>query len=74
MVLQQVILKKNMNVKRNEKTAFLIEFFLFFPLAITNPKVPPGTSDSIKRFNFDYSYWSHDVSKMNHPPVLRFKV
>lgn len=28
--------------------------------AITNPKVPPGTSDSIKRFNFDYSYWSHD--------------
>lgn len=30
--------------------------------AITNPKVPPGTSDSVKRFNFDYSYWSHDVS------------
>lgn len=30
--------------------------------AITNPKVPPGTADSIKRFNFDYSYWSHDVS------------
>lgn len=27
---------------------------------ITNPKVPPGTSDSIKRFNYDYSYWSHD--------------
>lgn len=30
--------------------------------AITNPKVPPGTADSVKRFNFDYSYWSHDVS------------
>lgn len=30
--------------------------------AITNPKVPPGSSDAIKRFNFDYSYWSHDVS------------
>lgn len=30
--------------------------------AITNPKVPPGTSDSVKRFNFDYSYWSHNVS------------
>lgn len=30
--------------------------------AITNPKVPSGTSDSVKRFNFDYSYWSHDVS------------
>ncbi|XP_052839409.1 kinesin-like protein unc-104 isoform X3 [Drosophila gunungcola] len=28
--------------------------------AITNPKVPPNTSDSVKRFNFDYSYWSHD--------------
>lgn len=30
--------------------------------AITNPKVPPGTADSVKRFNYDYSYWSHDVS------------
>lgn len=28
--------------------------------AIINPKVPPGTNDSVKRFNFDYSYWSHD--------------
>ncbi|XP_062559916.1 kinesin-like protein unc-104 isoform X3 [Armigeres subalbatus] len=27
---------------------------------ITNPKVPPGTSESVKRFNYDYSYWSHD--------------
>lgn len=31
--------------------------------AITNPKVPPGTSDSVKRFNYDYSYSSHDVSR-----------
>lgn len=30
--------------------------------AITNPKVKPGTADSVKSFNFDYSYWSHDVS------------
>lgn len=30
--------------------------------AITNPKLPPGTADATKRFNFDYSYWSHDVS------------
>lgn len=30
--------------------------------AITNPKVPPGTADSVKRFNYDYSYMSHDVS------------
>ncbi|XP_055706371.1 kinesin-like protein unc-104 isoform X3 [Phlebotomus papatasi] len=28
--------------------------------SIVNPKVPPGTNDSVKRFNFDYSYWSHD--------------
>ena len=28
---------------------------------ITNPKLPPGTADAAKRFNFDYSYWSHDV-------------
>lgn len=28
--------------------------------SITNPKVPPGTNDSIKRFNFDYSYCSID--------------
>jgi kinesin family member 1 len=32
--------------------------------AITNPKVPPGTADATKRFNFDYSYWSADVSLM----------
>lgn len=28
---------------------------------ITNPKVPPNSADAVKRFNFDYSYWSHDV-------------
>lgn len=33
-----------------------------FFVAITNPKVPPNSSESVKRFNFDYSYWSHDVS------------
>lgn len=30
--------------------------------AITNPKVPLSSNESVKRFNFDYSYWSHDVS------------
>lgn len=40
----------------------LFGFPIFFT-AITNPKVPPGTADSVKRFNFDYSYWSHDVSE-----------
>ncbi|XP_055384645.1 kinesin-like protein unc-104 isoform X2 [Condylostylus longicornis] len=28
--------------------------------AITNPKVPPNSNEAVKRFNFDYSYWSHD--------------
>ncbi|XP_039953577.1 kinesin-like protein unc-104 isoform X2 [Bactrocera tryoni] len=28
--------------------------------AITNPKVPINSSEAIKSFNFDYSYWSHD--------------
>jgi kinesin family member 1 len=28
---------------------------------ITNPKVA-FSEDAVKRFNFDYSYWSHDVS------------
>lgn len=31
---------------------------------ITNPKVAL-TDDAVKRFNFDYSYWSHDVSEFN---------
>ena len=29
---------------------------------ITNPKVPVGAKDSTKSFNFDFSYWSHNVS------------
>lgn len=40
--------------------------------AITNPKVPPGTADSVKRFNFDYSYWSHDVSCLFHIIMLLY--
>ncbi|XP_052751103.1 kinesin-like protein unc-104 isoform X3 [Galleria mellonella] len=27
---------------------------------IQNPKAPPGTKDSAKSFNFDFSYWSHN--------------
>lgn len=27
---------------------------------IRNPKVPPNSSEAIKQFNFDYSYWSHN--------------
>ncbi|XP_068217159.1 kinesin-like protein unc-104 isoform X4 [Palaemon carinicauda] len=30
--------------------------------SITNPKAPPGSKDATKSFNFDYSYWSHDVN------------
>ncbi|XP_073962164.1 kinesin family member unc-104 isoform X3 [Choristoneura fumiferana] len=29
---------------------------------ITNPKVPEGTKDAAKSFNFDFSYWSHNPS------------
>ncbi|KAL0275192.1 UNVERIFIED_CONTAM: hypothetical protein PYX00_003130 [Menopon gallinae] len=28
--------------------------------SITNPKMPPGTKEAVKSFNYDYSYWSHD--------------
>ncbi|KAM7343211.1 kinesin family member unc-104 isoform 9-T11 [Cochliomyia hominivorax] len=38
----------------------IIEMFDGTTTAITNPKVPPNSSEAIKRFNFDYSYWSHD--------------
>lgn len=34
--------------------------------------MPAGTSDSIKRFNFDYSYWSHDVCIMKFPIVFLY--
>lgn len=33
-----------------------------FAAAITNPKAEPNTKDAQKSFNFDYSYWSHEVS------------
>ncbi|KAK8750322.1 hypothetical protein OTU49_014780 [Cherax quadricarinatus] len=33
--------------------------------SITNPKAPPGSKDASKNFNFDYSYWSHDVHDSN---------
>ncbi|XP_049875980.1 kinesin-like protein unc-104 isoform X10 [Pectinophora gossypiella] len=29
---------------------------------IVNPKAPPGSKDSAKSFNFDFSYWSHNPS------------
>ncbi|XP_042232054.1 kinesin-like protein unc-104 isoform X1 [Homarus americanus] len=33
--------------------------------SITNPKVPPGSKEASKNFNFDYSYWSHNVNDRN---------
>jgi kinesin family member 1 len=51
----------NREISRDSKC--IIEMF-DNTTAITNPKVPPGTVDSVKTFNFDYSYWSHDVSKI----------
>ncbi|XP_061396859.1 kinesin-like protein unc-104 [Musca vetustissima] len=38
----------------------IIEMFDNTTTAITNPKVPPNSADAVKRFNFDYSYWSHN--------------
>ncbi|XP_066994575.1 kinesin-like protein unc-104 [Anabrus simplex] len=32
---------------------------------IVNPKVPPGSKDATKSFNYDYSYWSHNASDPN---------
>ncbi|XP_022255004.1 kinesin-like protein unc-104 isoform X4 [Limulus polyphemus] len=32
---------------------------------IINPKLPQGTKDATKSFNFDYSYWSHDHQDPN---------
>ena len=48
----------------NYACKFMNDFFqnyVLFPV-ITNPKVAVGAKDSTKAFNFDFSYWSHDVS------------
>jgi len=34
----------------------------FYIIAIVNPKATPGSKDAIKSFNYDYSYFSMDVS------------
>ncbi|XP_076634867.1 kinesin family member unc-104 isoform X4 [Colletes latitarsis] len=34
--------------------------------SILNPKVPPGTKDAIKSFNYDYSYFSMDPNDVNY--------
>lgn len=39
---------------------------MYYVTAIANPKAPPGTKDAIKSFNYDYSYYSHDVSMTGH--------
>lgn len=36
--------------------------YIFSVAAICNPKAPVGTKDAIKSFNYDYSYFSMDVS------------
>jgi len=38
---------------------------------ITNPKAPPGSKEAVKPFNFDYSYWSHDVSPFYQKTVYK---
>jgi hypothetical protein len=52
----------------------IIEMFDNTTTVITNPKLPPGTSDSVKRFNFDYSYWSHDVRYLYFSLNLSFSL
>lgn len=47
---------------KNKKSIKILIKILLFVIAIVNPKVPAGSNDSVKRFNFDYSYQSHDVS------------
>ncbi|XP_045024716.1 kinesin-like protein unc-104 isoform X3 [Daphnia magna] len=37
---------------------------------ITNPKVPAGSKEASKSFNFDYSYWSHDPQDSNFAPQI----
>ncbi|KAK7869443.1 hypothetical protein R5R35_008169 [Gryllus longicercus] len=32
---------------------------------IVNPKLPPGSKDATKSFNYDYSYWSHNANDSN---------
>lgn len=34
----------------------------FYIIAIVNPKATPGSKDAVKSFNYDYSYFSMDVS------------
>lgn len=50
---------------RMENKQFILKLLLFYSFsfaAILNPKAEPTNKESIKSFNFDYSYWSHDVS------------
>ena len=43
---------------------------IFNHSGITNPKLPGNAKDAIKSFNFDYSYWSHDVSFSLHDYII----
>ena len=45
------------------------QVFVFFSV-ITNPKKAIGAKDSTHAFNFDFSYWSHDVSAQLFPFLL----
>ncbi|XP_043798277.1 kinesin-like protein unc-104 isoform X12 [Apis laboriosa] len=38
--------------------------------SILNPKAPPGSKDSIKSFNYDYSYFSMDPNDANYSSQL----
>ncbi|CAH0392196.1 unnamed protein product [Bemisia tabaci] len=36
-----------------------------FTTSIANPKMPPNSKESVKSFNYDYSYWSHNPDDPN---------
>lgn len=38
--------------------------------SILNPKAPPGSKDSVKSFNYDYSYFSMDPNDANYSSQL----
>lgn len=51
------------------RNGYLLNLLLliFFVTVIMNPKALPGNKEPPKSFNFDFSYWSHNVSIVIYP-------
>ena len=41
---------------------YIVSKLIYSNLGITNPKQADSSKDAVKSFNFDHSYWTHDVS------------